>query len=201
LTGSLERIVAIALALSVGVGAWLLFEYSEMGRQRGEAELRQRALDRSPPPAVDAALSSTSSVLGPASDPSGVVGRPPGSFIYKCRGPNGAAYRDHPCSSKETELQVTVAGPISAPRNDLAQLKAKADEMEAARLQRAASHAAALAKAERPMSDSRKIDCDAIDGQIAAVDSSLRQPHSASAGDFWTGERRKLTDRRFSIGC
>jgi hypothetical protein len=52
------------------------------------------------------------------------------------QGSTGTAYRDHPCSSKETELQVTVAGAISAPRYDLEQLKAKADEMKAARLQR-----------------------------------------------------------------
>jgi hypothetical protein len=117
------------------------------------------------------------------------------------QGATGTAYRNHPCSSKETELQVTVAGAISAPRYDLEQLKAKADEMKAARLQRAASQTASQTPAERSTRDSRKSECDALDQQITAVDSWLRQPHSASEGDYWTGERRKLTDRRFSIGC
>jgi len=83
----------------------------------------------------------------------------------------------------------------------LDQLKAKADEMETARLQREASQTAAQTQAGRAMRDSRKSECDDLDRQIKAVDSLLRQPHSASEGDYWTGERRKLTDRRFSIGC
>ena len=199
LTGSLGRIVAIALALSVVIGSWLLFEYSEASRQRQAPEQAQGGPDTSGRRAIDPSPSWTR--RDPDPSPPDAVGRPSGSSIYKCRGPSGTAYRDHPCSSKETELQVTVAGPISAPRYDLDQLKAKADEMEAARLQRAASETAPQTQAERSTRDSRQTECDDLDRRIAAVDSRLRQPHSASEGDFWTGERRKLTDRRFSIGC
>jgi hypothetical protein len=201
LTGSLGRIVAIALALSIVIGAWLLFEYSETGRQGQAAEQAQGGPDASGLRAIDPSPSSAGTLRDPAPSPPDTVGRHSDSLIYKCKGPSGTAYRDHPCSSKETVLQVTVAGPISAPLYDLDQLKAKADEMEAARLQRAASQTASQIQAERPTRDSRKSDCDALDRRLAEVDSLLRLPHSASVGDFWTGERRKLTDRRFSIGC
>lgn len=205
LTGSLGRIVAIALALAITVGAWLLFEYSEASRHGEATDGGQRGFDVSPPPAVDSYSASARAIPDPISNSSATAGRPPGSFIYKCRGPTGIAYRDHPCSSKETELQVTVADPPSPPRNDLAQLKVKADAMEAARLHREATQSAvqaqAQAQAEKPMENPRKTACDAIDREIDRVDSWLRQPHSASSGDFWTGERRKLTDRRFSLGC
>lgn len=201
MTGSLGRIVAVALALSIVIGAWLLFEYSETSHQRQAVERSQGGADTSGPRGVDPSPSSGGTRRDPAPSASTTPGRPSGSLIYKCRGPSGTAYRDHPCSSKETEVQVTVAGPISAPRYDLDQLKAKADEMETARLQREASQTAAQTQAGRAMRDSRKSECDDLDRQIKAVDSLLRQPHSASEGDYWTGERRKLTDRRFSIGC
>jgi hypothetical protein len=201
LTGSLGRIVALALALSIVIGAWLLFEYSETSRQRRAVERSEGGPDASGPRVVDPSRPSAGTRRDPAHSPPDTVGRPSGSLIYKCRGPSGTAYRDHPCSSKETELQVTVAGPISAPRYDLEQLKAKADEMEAARLQRAASQTAPQTQADRSTRDSRKTECDDLDRRITEVDARLRQPHSASEGDFWTGERRKLTDRRFSVGC
>ena len=201
MTGSLGRIVAIALALSVVVSAWLLFEYSEASRQRQAAELSVGVRDAAVPRAVDSSPSSTRTLRDSTPNSSATIGRPSGSLIYKCRGRSGTAYRDHPCTSEETELQVTVAGPVSAPRYNLEQLKAKADEMEAARLQRAASQTAPQTQADRSTRDSRKTECDDLDRRITEVDARLRQPHSASEGDFWTGERRKLTDRRFSIGC
>jgi hypothetical protein len=58
LTGSLGRIVAIALALSVVIGAWLLFEYSEASRQRQAAEQSLGGPDASGPRAVDPSPSS-----------------------------------------------------------------------------------------------------------------------------------------------
>ncbi len=201
MTGLVGRIVAIALALSVVVSAWLLFEYSEASRQRQAAELSVGVRDAAVPRAVDSSPSSTRTLRDSTPNSSATIGRPSGSLIYKCRGRSGTAYRDHPCTSEETELQVTVAGPVSAPRYNLEQLKAKADEMEAARLKRDALQIAVQSPVERSTRDSRKTECDALDQQIAAMDSRLRQPHSASEGDHWTGERKKLTDRRFSIGC
>ena len=43
--------------------------------------------------------------------------------------------------------------------------------------------------------------CEQIDKDISGCDSVLRQPHTASEGDYWTGERKKLTDERYTVGC
>lgn len=134
MTGLVGRIVAIALALSVVVSAWLLFEYSEASRQRQAAELSLGGRNAAVPRAVDSSPSSARTLRDSTPDSSVTIGRPSGSLIYKCRGRSGTAYRDHPCTSEERELQVTVAGPASAPRYNLEQLKAKADEMETASL-------------------------------------------------------------------
>jgi branched-subunit amino acid ABC-type transport system permease component len=68
LTGSLGRIVAIALALSIVIGSWLLFEYSETSRQRQAAEQPQGGPDASGTRAVDPSPSSAGTRRDP--DPS-----------------------------------------------------------------------------------------------------------------------------------
>lgn len=111
------------------------------------------------------------------------------------------AYRDRHCLPNETQLEVTAAGPISAPKSNLVQLKAMADAMEASRLRRDAAQNLETQHAANSAVDSKKLQCNLIDQRIAAVDSQLRQLHSAASGDLWTAERRKLTDSRFSLGC
>ena len=54
---------------------------------------------------------------------------------------------------------------------------------------------------DEPPAANRKVLCDDIDRDIARVDAALRQPHSAQVGDDLTSERKRLTDRRFSVGC
>lgn len=193
------RIVALTLALSVVVGAWLLFEYGETTNQRQAAHPYQRSHTSSPPPAV--ARRSSGSPALEVTSPADVVARPPASLIYQCQGPNGTAFRDHPCANNETEVHVSPAGPISKPGYSLAQSKAIADEMEASRLRGEAQRRWHLSQLEKPARKSTRSVCAAIDQAINRVDSQLRELHSASEGDRWTAERRDLTDRRFSIGC
>lgn len=193
------RIVALSLAVSVVVGAWLLFEYGETTNQRQAASPYERPHTSSPPPAV-APRSSGSPPLEVTS-PADVVARPPASLIYQCKGPTGTAFRDHPCANNETEVHASPAGPISKPGYSLAQSKAIADEMEASRLRGEAQRRWRLSQLEKPVRESTRSECAAIDQAIARVDSQLRELHSASQGDRWTAGRRALTDRRFSIGC
>lgn len=191
------RAASLVLALSTVIGAWLLFEYST---QQGAPSLRPA---ESPP---------TSRVNTPAKQPpapANTVAVPhttaPVILTYKCEKGGRIHYGDQPCGEKMTTLSVTASQPEPSTGNNLQQLKERLAVMEAARMERekatnvridAASSTAAL-----PSSDDKKAVCDAIDRAIAVKDSELRQPHSAQWGDYLTGERKKLTDQRFSLGC
>ncbi len=83
-------------------------------------------------------------------------------------------------------------------------MKARAAAMEVDRLTRERQFeiaAAETAKSSRITADSKASECKLIDHAIAAVDAKLRQLYNGQEGDFWTAERRKLTDRRFSLSC
>jgi len=199
LSAAPARIVALTLALGVVVAAWLLFEYGETTNQRQAASPYQTPPTNSPSPLVAPPSSSR-----PRPEPTARAddhARPAVSFIYQCKGPNGSAFRDYPCANNESEVQVWPAGPPSRPGYSLAQSKAIADEMEAASLRGEAQQRSRLSQLEKPVQKSRSRECAAIDQAIAGVDSQLRALHSASQGDYWTAERRALTDRRFSIRC
>ncbi|WP_291992838.1 hypothetical protein [Candidatus Accumulibacter sp. ACC003] len=199
LSAAQARIVALALALGVVVAAWLLFEFGETTNHSQAAAPYQTPPTSSPSPLVAPQASG-----GPPpalAAPADLGARPPVSAIYQCKGPNGRAFRDHPCASNESEVHVSPAGPPSTPGYSLAQSKAIADEMEAVRLRGEAQQRSRLSQPDKPAQRSRSSECAAIDQAIAGVDSVLRALHSASQGDYWTAERRALTDRRFSIGC
>ncbi len=68
-----------------------------------------------------------------------------------------------------------------------------ANEMEASRLRGEAQRRWRLSQLEKPVRESTRSECAAIDQAIARVDSQLRELHSASQGDRWTAERRALT--------
>ena len=83
-------------------------------------------------------------------------------------------------------------------------MKARAAAMEAERLARDRQFEVATAetaKASKNTVGSKVNECENIDNGITSIDARLRQPHNGQEGDFWTAERRKLTDRRFSLGC
>jgi hypothetical protein len=201
LNRSLVQATSIALAFTVVLGAWLLFEYGERTNQFGNAEPRSTEQPSSQPRDIDSDQSPPHSAPGTAHYPADISESRSTSLIYKCKGPNGMAYRDRHCLPNETQLEVTAAGPISAPKSNLVQLKAMADAMEASRLRRDAAQNLETQHAANSAVDSKKLQCNLIDQRIAAVDSQLRQLHSAASGDLWTAERRKLTDSRFSLGC
>ena len=75
--------------------------------------------------------------------------------------------------------------------------------MEASRLEREQKQAQIVQFSPAPASnqDGKELRCKQIDQAIAAIDSRLRQPYDAQTGDYFKGERKKLTDQRFSLGC
>lgn len=76
--------------------------------------------------------------------------------------------------------------------------------MEAARHEREKEYAAAAASTSTSTMTTGQHTapvCQDIDRAIAVKDSELRQPHTAQWGDYLTGERKKLMDKRFTLGC
>ena len=189
------RATSLVLALSTVVGAWLLFEYSTQ-------QAHHRPTESTPSPRVN-----TPAKQPPA--PANTVAAPlvsaPATLIYKCEKGGRIHYGDQPCGGKMTTLSVTVTQPEPATGNNLQQLKERLAVMEGARMEREKATIARINVASStpalPSSDDKKSVCDAIDRAIAVKDSELRQPHSAQQGDSLTGERKKLTDQRFSLGC
>lgn len=186
------RLIAIILALSIVVGAWLLFE---MGQQSVRPALPGAAQPEAAQPRQPE-RSAPGLAVPSRQQPSSTANT---STLYKCRGPAGVSYGSEPCRPNETEIRAVTSSIVQSDPDELAALKAKASQMEASRL--AAANARVAASSQAPTVPDNRAECDAIDREIAVIDSQLRQPHSPSLGDYWTGERKKRTDRRFSIGC
>ena len=196
------RVISLVLALSVFTGGWLLLEYNQrlpqqapLTEQPSEATQENgRPPERTMPPPPKVAKP-----VSPA---------PPKNLIttFKCEQGGRVSYSDQPCANGAKTLAVTAEQEIQTPNptTNLQEMKARAAVMEAERLARDRQFeiaAAETAKASRNTADSKASECKIIDHAIASVDAKLRQPHNAREGDDWAAERRKLTDRQFSLGC
>lgn len=176
------RAVSLVLAFSIVVGGWLLFEYSN----RSEPIIT---------PPTEKSPDQAATPVAPL--PTDLT------FTYKCEKAGRLSYSDKPCNTNEKALAVT-ATEKEAPRtnNDLERLKQTVASMKASRLAREKRYATAANSVGTSTSvQSHEFRCQQIDKAIAAKDSELRQPHSAQWGDYLTGERKKLTDERFSLRC
>lgn len=191
------RAVSFVLAVSLVVGGWLFFEYSNH-----QASLR--------PPPVETRPPVPAPIPGPSRPaPTQVAPSPrasaPAHLTFKCEKGGRISYGDQPCGEKSTTVAVTASAPTPPTKNNLQQLQERLAVMEAsraAREQEASVRTMAASSASSPSPrDTKAVSCQAIDEAIAAVDSAARQPHSAESGDYLTAERRKLTDRRFSLAC
>ncbi len=199
------RIVSLVLALSAVLGGWLLVEFSQRAPQHPPSDDSPIADNREPVEALDRAIDPPvpqPGILTPAN------AAPPKNLIvsFKCEQAGRVSYGDQPCANGAKTLAVTAAAypPASNPTTNLQKLKAQAAAMEADRHVRERQFeiaAADAAKASENSVSTKVRECQAIDQAIASIDSTLRQPHGPQEGDFWTAERRKLTDRRFSAGC
>lgn len=200
---SYVRVISLVLALSVFTGGWLLLEYSQ--RLPQQAPLTEQPSETT----QENVLPPERTVSQPPKVARPVSPAPPKSLIttFKCeQGGGRVSYSDQPCTNGAKTLAVTAEKEIQAPNPtiSLQEMKARAAVMEAERLARERQFeiaATGTAMSTGSTADSKVRECENIDKEIAYADAKLRQPHSAREGDDWTAERRKLTDRRFSLGC
>lgn len=193
------RAISLVLACSVVVAAWLLFEYSNR-----PAEHSVQPIDSSQKPAaIQHPQPSPQVPANPAQRPLTVM---PDhlTITYKCEKDGRVSYSDQPCSVKQKTVSITAAEKESPTTNNLLQLQGRLAAMEAARHEREKEYAAAAASTSTSTMTTGQHTapvCQDIDRAIAVKDSELRQPHTAQWGDYLTGERKKLMDKRFTLGC
>lgn len=189
------RVISLVLALSVVVGVWLLFEYSNRPLPRVTAPTENRVKDEA----------RRQQLSQPTSIPSATT-KTPGNenLAFKCEKEGRISFSDKPCSSNEKTVSTTAiekTSPVNA-GNNLERLRKQVAAMEASRLAREKHHSS-LPGSNNTGSNARSKDfrCREIDKEITHIDSLLRRPHSAQYGDDLNNRRRKLNDERFSIGC
>lgn len=193
------RFISIVLAVAVLVAAWLGFEYLSQVDRSGNV---RQAPDQLPAehtaaptmPSKDVPQASANNALAPSSPPAAQA-----SVIHKCSAGGKIAYSDQPCavgsSMKTIEPRLETAG-IFPGRSYQEQLAA----MEAERRSVIPPKPVAMETSQQTQRVATESACNDIDRQIAIIDARLRQPHGPQEGDVWTAERRKLMDRRFSLG-
>ncbi len=188
------RAISLVLALSVIVAGWLLFEYGN--QQLGKPQPPQIA---APNENRQKAGLPNSLQLQPKAISNNI------DLTFKCEKNARISYSDQPCADNERAISVMATEKAAPARNNLEQLRERVAAMEVSRLERDKQFAAATtAQITPPTGNANQIKemrCQQIDLVIVAKDSELRQPHSAQWGDYLTGERKKLMDERFSIGC
>ena len=193
------RAISLILALSVVAGGWLLFEYTNRPSTQAATSPTEILASPSPDLPFPASSATPPSRTPPVEMPSEL------DVTYKCEKSGKVSFSDKPCAAGTKVLAVR-ATERQAPRanDNLEQLKRQLAILESYRLEREREYAERVGS--RPVSAvsvkrSKEFRCNEIDKEIAAVDSMLRQLHSAQVGDYWTGKRKELTDERFSIRC
>ena len=192
------RAISLVLALSVVVGGWVLFEYSNRPMPKLPSSASVPDNQRIDQGAGNLSTMTTEQRISPrAQSQQNVV------LTYKCEKNGRIQYGDQPCSKDEKTITVSSSEKTNHPDRPLAQLQERAAQMEASRLERAQKQAAVryISQASSGNQEGKELECKRIDQDIAAIDSRLRQPYDAHTGDYFKGERKKLTDQRFSLGC
>lgn len=188
------RVASIALTLAIAVGIGLFLEY----------DARSLAPAATTPQPLEQPARVTQSNNNAAAAPAPMLAEPPRVTTFKCARSGRISFSDRPCAADERLLgtSTSVVSPPHDTQAELARTQAAVVRMEAEHRQRegALVRSMPVTPDETPAAK-RKALCDGIDREISGIDAQLRQPHSADRGDYLTGERRKLTDRRFSLGC
>lgn len=188
------RAISLVLALSVIIAGWLLFEYGNL--QLSKPQLPQIA---APIENNQKARLPIPQQLQPNAISNNI------DLTFKCEKNDRISYSDQPCADKERAVSVMATEKASPAKNNLEQLRERVAAMEASRHEREKKFSATTTAQVTPSTGNanlaKELRCQQIDLAIVAKDSELRQPHTAQWGDYLTGERKKLMDERFSIGC
>lgn len=192
------RAISLFLAFSVVVGGWLAFEYSN----RQAEQIPQRSEVRQEP--GDQALQASKATQSAPKQRSLSIIPEHLAITYKCEKSGRISFSDQACASNERTVSITASEKEAPTANNLQQLKGRLATMEEDRRERENKFAVAAIATSLPTtstSQAKEQRCQQIDLEIVAKDSQLRQPHGAQWGDYLTGERKKLTDERFSLRC
>lgn len=191
------RALSLVFALSIVVGGWLLFEYGNstitQGHKPATPQREGSSQEQSESPVQKAGPAKTTDTPVPQNL----------AITYKCEKNGRIRYGDQPCGKDERTITVSTSERTNHPDRPLSQLQASVAQMEASRLERERKQAQIVqfSPASTSSHDGKELKCKHIDQEIAAIDSRLRQPYYAQTGDYFKGERKKLTDERFSLGC
>ena len=188
------RTLALSFLLAAAVmgGVVLLVAHGERGLAPTPA----------PEPVPQPASATAPSTARPAASPAPQAAAPATPQLYKCRGPQGNAYRDQGCRAGERLVAVERHAGTADPAAAQAEVERLRQRVAAMAAERASHQAVQAPAAVRTVAmDAVAAQCEALAREIARVDAILRQPHSAAEGDYWTARRKELSDARFSLGC
>ena len=195
-TESHARALSLILALSVVVGAWLTFEFSN----RPAAPLVQETAPSTrvaPTERIHDSVQETSEAPVRFTHEQRDV-----NLTFKCQKNGRTSFSDKPCDAGARTMSVTAAEESPGVADDrLAQMKRGVARMEADRLSRERGQAAVVVSRATPPDTNKAIQCKEVDDRVSSLDARLRQPHDAPTGDYLTGERKKWMDRRFELRC
>lgn len=120
--------------------------------------------------------------------------------IHECRAYNGSTfYSNNYCSQSNGVGVLNHSVPDNMSFEQQVRLVEASKAKEAARARE--NDARWTQSTANDPAESKRTKCQQLDKAIAVKDAELRQPHSAQWGDYLTEERRKLNDRKFSLGC
>lgn len=190
-----SRFVSILLAVSVVAVAGLSFDYLSRVDTPAPHE-------KGPPPGRQSTRTTEQPAQpGPASVVIAPLSQVQSGVIHKCMVDGQVVYSDQPCSpgkGHQLALKADTAGlaPARTYRSQLAALEAE-QRVQLAQANQQRQRAPVAASSGPSMADQ----CRLIDEQVASIDVRTRQPLTPQEGDYWRAERKKLMDRRFSLGC
>ena len=191
------RAISLLLALAVVLGGWLALEYSN--RQPNAVRPPPPLTEKIRPPDSTRQVTPAQTISKSSSEqlPRDV------QLTFKCQKDGRTMFSDQPCPSGAKEISVTTAEKrqTTVPDNRLSQMKRAVTQMETDRIAREQVLNAEFAARATATGPSKASQCEAIDKEVAFIDAQLRRPHDGQTGDYWTGERRKLMDKRFDLRC
>lgn len=190
------RALSLILALSVVVGAWLVFEFSNRASippvQETVPSDRANSSERG-----DSAVEEITEVPVRSSNEQREV-----NLTFKCQKSGRTSFSDKPCDADARMMSVTAAEKQpNVPDDRLAQMQRGVARMEADRLAREREQAVVILSQQTTPDPTKANQCKEVDEWVSWLDAQLRQPHDAPTGDYLTGERKKWMDRRFELRC